>query len=829
MNGFNFSEIESSGVILELHDVALQPSDLRPDTEVTIRLPGPASGDPDRFELDWIEIEYPSSFAAENDRLWFSADGGESVTVTGLSATDELSVFDVSDRLNPVPIEPLSFTATSVSFEVETAGRYAVAAFPGGEGTVPPLALTWLPSSNLRDPSNAFDLLAIGPRSWLFEPDGSVRPSVQAWADLRLSQGVSVLPVAIEEVMAEFSGGVWTPSGTFYFLQHALLEWQGPPAHVLLIGDTTIDYKGQLEGRVLLPSDCADLGVGPCNFNEPAWFRGVQTVVQDSPSDIEFVGHYATDARMATVVGGDSVPDYNMGRLPARTVAEFDSLLDKLRAYDQFVDSPPAWGSRVHLVGGAIDPADPGELRIEEAQERARLAHVEPHYTAQTYYYQSDYGGVDPERFTADLLAGWQDPGAAVVSYVGHGNALNWDGEALLTNNLPVPACRNDVLDSLSDPSTPLPVVVNVGCITGAFMREVGPSLLEELVRSPGGAIATYGPTGLTDISLAATIVDGFIGGIHGREGRGRLLGEVVQRLQARLALAGLNDAALGDALLGDPSMRFAIPFGPPADGVSLEAVSGDAVVVLSWPAVAGADSYTIYRRGVGSPDEPVTAGTTAALTLDDTGVVNGVEYEYWLEPAMGPWPGRWSDPAVRARPCTTTPPDPPANVIVTRFLDRIVRLDWDVSPTVEIAGYRVRIFTGPDASGEPIAVRDSTVPNLLHGPLDRCREYTFEVHALGWCELESLTAAVARERGPDCAIVADPPRTVRDLRVRRSGDEWVVTMRVTDLGWARRLLLGLGPDSTRALPGLDPGGACRCARTSCTKSPLTMVRATRS
>jgi proteasome accessory factor C len=32
---------------------------------------------------------------------------------------------------------------------------------------------------------------------------------------------------------------------------------------------------------------------------------------------------------------------------------------------------------------------------------------------------------------------------------------------------------------------------------------------------------------------------------------------------------------------------------------------------------------------------------------------------------------------------------------------------------------------------------------------------------------------------------------------VRRAGDEWLVTMRVTDLGWAQRLLLGLGPDVT--------------------------------
>jgi proteasome accessory factor C len=33
--------------------------------------------------------------------------------------------------------------------------------------------------------------------------------------------------------------------------------------------------------------------------------------------------------------------------------------------------------------------------------------------------------------------------------------------------------------------------------------------------------------------------------------------------------------------------------------------------------------------------------------------------------------------------------------------------------------------------------------------------------------------------------------------QVRSDGDEWRVTMRVTDLGWAQRLLIGLGPDVT--------------------------------
>jgi proteasome accessory factor C len=37
----------------------------------------------------------------------------------------------------------------------------------------------------------------------------------------------------------------------------------------------------------------------------------------------------------------------------------------------------------------------------------------------------------------------------------------------------------------------------------------------------------------------------------------------------------------------------------------------------------------------------------------------------------------------------------------------------------------------------------------------------------------------------------------VEEIRRSASSPEWVVTMRITDLGWAQRLLLGLGPDVT--------------------------------
>lgn len=773
VNGFNFSDISSEGALLELHDFGLESRDLRPDTDVTVRLPGSAA-DVDQFELDWIEVEYPAALEAADQRLLFEHEGGATFRIAGFTDASDVTVLEVGNPLEPRRVEPLSAGGGTVTFAADGPGTWAVTAHPAPG----PLSIRWMPATTLRDPANDFDLLVFGPRDWLFEPGGALRPAVQEFVDARQGQGLAVLPVAVEDAIDEFTGGIRSPGGVFYLLQHAVLEWAGPPDHALLLGDTNIDYKNQLQGRVLLPGgpdeDCTDIGEGSCGFNEPDWVQHVMTLVVDAPGDTLFVGHYAADARLATVVGGDFVPEVAVGRLPARSVGEADALLRKAVAYDELADAPPAWGARVHFAGDQIDPGEPVEQRIESAQEQARLAHVESNYTAQTFYYQSDYGAVNPELFTSDFLAAWTDPGAGLISYVGHGNALNWSDDQLLTNNSPGAGCRNDVADSLTDPAAPQPIVVNVGCITGAFMREVGPSLLEEMVRSPGGAIAAYGPTGLTDISLASTIVDGMVGALYGRDGREGRLGDAVLALQARLAIAGLGGSAVANALLGDPTLRPAIPWGPSAAAVALEAVPGDGLVSLSWPAVPGADSYTVHRSVVGSPDPPAVAGMTAATSLDDSGVVNGTLYEYRLEAFSGSWPGRWSAP-VRARPCTTVPPEPPSNLTSTPVLPQVQRLTWDPSPTAGLAGYRLRVWAGPQARGEPLQERETSETTLIVAPLEACREYTYEVRALGWCELESATAATLTERAPDCPELLEAPRTVRDLRLSRDGGDLVL------------------------------------------------------
>ncbi len=73
----------------------------------------------------------------------------------------------------------------------------------------------------------------------------------------------------------------------------------------------------------------------------------------------------------------------------------------------------------------------------------------------------------------------------------------------------------------------------------------------------------------------------------------------------------------------------------PPAAPASLTATAGDGHVDLSWPAVADASTYTVYKWQAPAPiggvtnytSQPLAVTTVATTTHDVTGLVNGEEY----------------------------------------------------------------------------------------------------------------------------------------------------------------------------------------------------------
>ncbi|XEC96245.1 pectinesterase family protein [Paenibacillus tarimensis] len=68
---------------------------------------------------------------------------------------------------------------------------------------------------------------------------------------------------------------------------------------------------------------------------------------------------------------------------------------------------------------------------------------------------------------------------------------------------------------------------------------------------------------------------------------------------------------------------------GSPAIPTGIEVTAGDGQVILSWPAVSGADSYKIKRGAFDSAEYEVIASNVRAPMFQDTGVENGVTYDY--------------------------------------------------------------------------------------------------------------------------------------------------------------------------------------------------------
>jgi hypothetical protein len=253
-------------------------------------------------------------------------------------------------------------------------------------------------------------------------------------------------------------------------------------------------------------------------------------------------GRVASENRYADV-DGDGRPDVAIGRLPARTPVEADRLVDKV-VRQQALLAP---GAGRHVF--AAD--DPGPDGFDFAGE-ARATAARLPSRSQTWVDLAE-GAAEARRRLFAALA----EGAAFVHYFGHGGPETWADEGLLT-----------VEDAASLPSTGT-VVLTWACQVQFFQYLFGPSVNESLLLAPGGgAVAAFGPAGITDAPAQAALY----GRLYDELRRGRVaLGEAIRRAKARAVEEdpGSLPVVEGWNLLGDPSLAVSVAGGgsDPAPG----------------------------------------------------------------------------------------------------------------------------------------------------------------------------------------------------------------------------------------------------------------------
>ena len=360
----------------------------------------------------------------------------------------------------------------------------------------------WKPrATGLRSENNGGDYLLIGPEEFL---------SVAApLLELRRSEGLRVKAVSMEDIYSEFGFGEATPEALGEFLSYAYHEWRSPsPRYVVLLGDATFDFKDALK-------------TGVKNWVPP---RMVKTSYLWTASDPSY----------AAVNGEDILPDLAIGRLPAATIEEARSMVEKIVAYENGVAGLNA--APVVLVADNPDVA--GNF-VADADEIA--AHLSERAVQRIYLNQL---GVATTR--ASILRAFDD-GASVVGYMGHGGIHLWASENVFN--------IGDVSSLTPQPQQPLLLLMN--CLNGYFHFPYFNSLAEELLKAGDkGAIAAFASSGLSLNAKAhryhRALVEELFSGRHGR------LGDAVLAAQEAYAESGTFPELLSIyQLLGDPALRI--------------------------------------------------------------------------------------------------------------------------------------------------------------------------------------------------------------------------------------------------------------------------------
>ncbi|HEX6085457.1 MAG TPA: C25 family cysteine peptidase [Thermoanaerobaculia bacterium] len=398
--------------------------------------------------VEAVRVTYWRAYRAAGDSLVFTAPGGTRVPVSGF--TGAITALDITN-----PAAPLLLVSDGNVISVPGTGTRTIVA-----------ADRFLRASRIEanEPSNLTKLKAdrvlIAPRAFLAALAG--RDGARA---------------AVEDIYDEFSYGAKDPAAIRAFLETVR------PRSVLLAGDGSFDPRGYVGG--------AAMDVIPVKL--------LRNRLQRSPSDAWF-----------TDFDNDGASDIAIGRLPARSFEELQSMVAKIVAYESASVLP---GDVVYVNGAGF-----GE----------RSAHA-------TAYVDVDAEGVVAAR--QQLLQRWSD-GAALIDFTGHGSVTMWQSGGFFSTE-----------DAASLQQSTL--VVAMTCLNGWFHDIYQESLAESLLRNPnGGAVGVWALTTLTEPggqSLAnAALVDALK--------RGATLGEATMAAQRATTDGDVRRSLM---LFGDPALRM--------------------------------------------------------------------------------------------------------------------------------------------------------------------------------------------------------------------------------------------------------------------------------
>ncbi len=486
--------------------------------------------------LNWFKL-FPQRQLSMNgiDQLmfrdWETVGSGNSTEFRLQSASASITVWEVTDPLNPVNI---SGTLTGSEFRfANTSERLREYVAFNNQNFLVPQSLGKINNQDLHN-SSVKDYLIVTHPSLLSEAQ-----RLGVWH--QQNQNLRTLVVTTDQVYNEFSSGTPDPSAIRDFVKmyydKAGNDTTKRPRYLLLFGDASYDYLNRISSNTNLV---------PC-YESNASLDPLSTYTSD-----DFFG-LLDDADNINQTFPVSLLDIGIGRIPAKNLQEAKYVVDKVIRYHAKESFGP-WRNEVSLVADDED----NNIHLDDAELHAQVIQQNKTFNLSKIYLdayrqQSGSGGSrypDANQAINNKLFS----GTLIWNYSGHGGFRRLAEEVILDQ---------DMVNSWNNPDR-LPLFITATCDFAPYDNPAVNSIGENiLVREKTGAIALMTTTRVVFAFSNRIINNNYFQMALATDANGIFptLGEAVKKAK-NYTYVNFGDVINNRkfTLLGDPALRLGFP-----------------------------------------------------------------------------------------------------------------------------------------------------------------------------------------------------------------------------------------------------------------------------
>lgn len=365
----------------------------------------------------------------------------------------------------------------------------------------------------------------------------------------RSFSNLNVVVVTPEQVYNEFSSGKQDAVAVRDFMK-MVHERTSNLKYLLMVGDATYDYRNLVPG---LP-----------NHNFAITYQTKESInpISGFPTD-DYFGLLSNNE--GEDLRGDL--EISVGRLPVETAEQARVIIDKIIRYDTGSDRFGDWRLR---LGFAADDEDNG-THVRQTDEIAEYVQTEyPDMNAQKVYFdafeQVSTPGGDRFYQASEAINRNVQAGQLVLNYLGHGGPKGWAQERVL---------KFSDIDTWTNEEH-LPILMTATCTFTGYDDPNVTSAGEYAIRkADGGCVALYTTVRAVFSQDNERLADEMFTKIFRLEdGRPQTLGDIILNAKNSFGSANTTENSRKFALIGDPSMRIALP----TERVVTTAINGIAI-----------------------------------------------------------------------------------------------------------------------------------------------------------------------------------------------------------------------------------------------------------